>query len=388
MTIDFTEIPVSNKDAKAQDIFEKFSRDFLEILGYEIVLDPTRGADGGLDIKVKETRQGIGGKTDVFWLVSCKHYAHTGTSVTVPVENNILDRITTKGCKGFIGLYTTIANTTLQTMLSGLGIEYQLFDNEKIEKIVINERKYETLFARFFPNSYVKWKKIYRDIGVNVKANFEDERKKLTSEDVFQISKSAVITVEIIKIFEEFRDADWQVRKSIIKKLYKYSQHSDYRVAYEVFDFLQGVAYQTRFKMPYEISMDIYTLILSYFPDSYDPKINKFVIKLGETSILIAWNVAYDALIHLNNFAIAEWALMIFKFVYQQGEAQHMDYLAKKINERYNDLERNLQRPERTDLGLALEFVKIFRTDLTTPGLAHPILPDNLYNIVLEGEEK
>jgi hypothetical protein len=392
MTIDFKEIPVSNKDAKTQDIFEKFSRDFLEILGYEIILDPTRGADGGLDIKVKETRKGVGGTTDIFWLVSCKHYAHTGTSVTAATESNsisVLDRVKSKGCKGFIGLYTTIANTTLQTLLTGLSneIEYQLFDNEKIEKFIINDKKFETLFARFFPNSFTKWKNLHRHTEP-ITLNSSKKEKPLTAEDVFQLSKSAAILIEVIKIEDEFFEADWPERKNIIEKLYKYSEHSDHRVTYEVFEFLQAIAYQTRSKMPFDISISIHTLILSYFPNAYESKNSLYVRELGYTAVLIAWGIVYDALIHLNNLAIAEWALTIFKFIYQQGQVQGTTYLAEKINERYDDLERNLKRPERTDLGPALELVKIFRADMTTSGLTNPILPDHLYNIVVEDERK
>jgi len=163
MLIDFKEIPHSNKSGITQDIFEKFCRDFLEIMGYEIVSEPARGADGGLDIKVCENRIGVGGVSKVNWLVSCKHYAYSGKSITKEMEPDIRDRVESKGCTGFIGLYTTIANQSLVNSLEGLKnkIEYQLFDNEKIEKHLIGIYSYETLLLRYFPRSYENWRNLY-----------------------------------------------------------------------------------------------------------------------------------------------------------------------------------------------------------------------------------
>ncbi|MFI5141096.1 MAG: restriction endonuclease, partial [Bacteroidia bacterium] len=127
MLIDFKEIPQSNGTMPTQDIFEKFARDFFKSIGYEIELDPARGADGGIDIKVSEL---IDNKK-FFWLVSCKHYAHTGKSITKKIETDINDRIVQEKCDGFIGFYSTIANASLSQALekSKNKLPYKLFDN-------------------------------------------------------------------------------------------------------------------------------------------------------------------------------------------------------------------------------------------------------------------
>lgn len=82
MIIDFKEIPQANKGGGNQDSFELFSRDFIKLLGYEIVSDPARGADCGLDFKIKELRKKQNGDQIIFWLASCKHYAHSGRQLT------------------------------------------------------------------------------------------------------------------------------------------------------------------------------------------------------------------------------------------------------------------------------------------------------------------
>jgi hypothetical protein len=54
--INFKEIPEAHIASGEQDRFEMFGRDFLEYLGYKILSDPDRGADGGVDIVVEERR--------------------------------------------------------------------------------------------------------------------------------------------------------------------------------------------------------------------------------------------------------------------------------------------------------------------------------------------
>lgn len=191
MIIDFKEIPVANSGVGNQDTFEMFSRDFLESFGYEIVGEPTRGADGGIDIKVKEVRTGIGGQTDFFWLVSCKHYAHSGVAISPAIEQNITDRVMSNSCNGFIGFYSKISSSGLKDILDGLKtkISYQIFDNEKIENRIVGSGKMEPLFLRYFPESYKKWKELH-------------------------------YYLEPIKLYEHYFDKKYELRKDLFRFLF------------------------------------------------------------------------------------------------------------------------------------------------------------------------
>jgi len=157
--IDFKEIPEAHLTSGMQDTFELFARDFLKYLGYEIAEDPSRGADGGKDLIVIERRKGIGGETSVKWLVSCKHKAHSGSSVNPDVEKNIRDRIESNHCNGFIGFYSTLASSGLNNMIQGLSSkhEVQIFDREKIESELLNHPDGWHLARRFFPKSMDRW---------------------------------------------------------------------------------------------------------------------------------------------------------------------------------------------------------------------------------------
>ncbi|TDO82825.1 restriction endonuclease [Flavobacterium chryseum] len=156
MIINFCEIPLANSGVGDQDTFELFARDFLQELGYEIISDPTRGADGGKDLIIRETRKGLSGQTTIDWLVSCKHYSHSGKSITPTIEQNINDRIIANSCAGFIGFYSTIASEGLVKNLKN--IQFQIFDREKIEKQIIGIDTFENIFRRYFPDSFHKWK--------------------------------------------------------------------------------------------------------------------------------------------------------------------------------------------------------------------------------------
>lgn len=106
--LEFTELREAHIASGEQDSFEMFARDFLDYLGYRIIGNPDRGADGGKDLVVEEKRVGVGGESCVRWLVSCKHKAHSGSSVKPPDEPNIRDRVEANNCKGFLGFYSTL----------------------------------------------------------------------------------------------------------------------------------------------------------------------------------------------------------------------------------------------------------------------------------------
>jgi len=159
--IDFKEIPSNPKNGDP-DTFEKFCSDFLKAIGYEILDIPSRGADGGIDLKVRDLRRKPDGsfRTKEIWLVSCKHYAHSGNNVGLPDELSITDRIIQHGCTGFMGFYSTGPTTSLITRLKGLKLPFIIYYDREIENEIVGFYSRENLFIRYFPESYQKWKSI------------------------------------------------------------------------------------------------------------------------------------------------------------------------------------------------------------------------------------
>jgi hypothetical protein len=110
MHLEFKEIPAGNKEGASQGDFEHFAREFLQLLGYIIVGHPGPGVDGGQDLIVEKAFQRDVGHHRLRYLVSCKHYAHSGKSVGVYDDQNITDRLRRHDCSGFIGFYSTQAS--------------------------------------------------------------------------------------------------------------------------------------------------------------------------------------------------------------------------------------------------------------------------------------
>lgn len=162
--VDFKEIPMSKPPSSAPDDFELFARDFFEVLGYEIIRSPYRGQDSGADLIIRELRQGISGESAIDWLVSCKHFTHSGRSVCISDEQDISDRVKSANCDGFIGFYSTLPSSGLIAKLEGLErgehqIDHQIYDYRRIENKLIQSYKAKELFSRYFPVSYQKWSK-------------------------------------------------------------------------------------------------------------------------------------------------------------------------------------------------------------------------------------
>jgi len=162
MTIlNFEEIPQANNANGKQDEFELFARDFFAYLGYRIISEPDRGQDGGKDIIIQEIRKGIGGETNLLWLVSCKHFSHSragkGTSVGVEHETNISDRVRAFKCQGFIGFYSTVVSSGLNDRLENLVDEFKIYHRGNIEEVLLRDQEGMKIARRYFPESMKVW---------------------------------------------------------------------------------------------------------------------------------------------------------------------------------------------------------------------------------------
>lgn len=156
LDLNFTEIPVANSGNGDQDTFEMFARDFLLILGYEIEEGPSRGADGGKDLLVLEPFSGILSNTKKRWVVSCKHFAHSGKAVGTDDEINITDRVKKFKADGFMAFYSTIPSSQLNDNFSRLKSEMliEVIDGARIKQVLTSNARLEPVIAQYFGQSY------------------------------------------------------------------------------------------------------------------------------------------------------------------------------------------------------------------------------------------
>lgn len=157
--IDFTEIPQANLGTGKQDAFELFGQDFLHSLGYEIEEGPSRGPDGGKDLIIQEPLSGILTREQKRWIVSCKHYAHSGRAVGDRDEPDILGRVSKFDAEGFIALYSTVPSSGLMNTFKyhEAKIDIQVLDAGVLEKMLVSEASLQGVFKRYFPESFQAW---------------------------------------------------------------------------------------------------------------------------------------------------------------------------------------------------------------------------------------
>jgi hypothetical protein len=157
--IDFKEIPSSKGGEHGQDLWALFAREYFEALHFIIEQGPDRGPDSGRDLIIVENREGILGSSKHKWLVSCKHYAHSDTSVSNKDEIDILGRINKFEANGFIAFYSTIPSSELSRTLEAIKkkFEVEVFDREKTERSLLENVDLKRLFERFFPISFKEY---------------------------------------------------------------------------------------------------------------------------------------------------------------------------------------------------------------------------------------
>ena len=204
----------------------------------------------------------------------------------------------------------------------------------------------------------------------------------LTTEDLLTTSKNALIIIEIEKLKEEYFSADWITRSDIISKLHKFSNHTNFRVAVDVFSFLSVVADQTRGGMTTDVAISIFSLLLDFFPYSDNKEEKQKTIELANECADIAFSLVYDSTIYLKNYNIAMYGLTILKYIYKKGQQQKLQQIIDKVNEIYKEIEQTLQRPERNDLADALQLVNEFKKDIGEGTLSFPPLSDNLMKLI------
>lgn len=373
--IRFSEIPRANKGGHGQDRFEIFACDFLETIGYNIISRPNRGPDGGRDFIVSDTKIGKVSNKIIKYLVSCKHFT-SGKSVGSHDEIDIVGRLRQHKCKGFIGVYSTIESSPLSNKL--IGIEHIIYNGGLIEQEILKckAKDRDRLLVTYFPDSFEKF---HQKISILQSIKKKSYSTKLNEDDVFRITRTAMVLLEIDKLRAEY-SSEWEDENTLLSKIYRFSQYTNEKIADSVFDILDLIAYGTRSGMPDDIASSIFSSILSFFPSSYtEPR--KVRTELGKRCIHIGFSIAYDAFIYLNDIKVAEWGLNILKFIYREAKRKKMIELMKEVHNEYASLESTLKRPERNDLQNAKDLVKVFKDDLETNDLSFPVLPPHLHKL-------
>lgn len=210
---------------------------------------------------------------------------------------------------------------------------------------------------------------------------------QLTAEDLLTISKNAVIIIELEKIKEEYFSVEWNKRADILEKINKFQEHSNFRIAVDLFDFLSLISDQTRGGMKADVATSIYSLIICFFPNPHNKHEKVKVIELSNQCANIAFGLIYDSLIYLEDFEVAMFGLNILKFVYKTGKRHKFKELLEKVNETYNEIEAILKSTDKKNSVLALNLIDTFKKDLDVLTLAFPPISKDLEKFIKKGKK-
>jgi hypothetical protein len=254
-------------------------------------------------------------------------------------------------------------------------IEMQLSNSKNIE-----------IVKEFFPEFIEKDDKSgFQRKEHSNKGNNEDFNLcKFDSEKQLEISRTAQIQIEFEKLKFDFSN-DWDKNQKILDRLFVYSEYRNETIAWSILDFLhQTVSNHARTNFPTDVALNIHSLIITYFPSSYDEDEIELRIENGKQCIYTGFNLAYDAFIYTNNYRIAQFGLNIWKYIYRESKRSkfaELQELSDLVMEQYIELEETLQRPERDDLEYARELVRIFKVDLESYSLSFPVMSEKLYGV-------
>lgn len=229
-----------------------------------------------------------------------------------------------------------------------------------------------------------------RDLEENSKEReispIEYSSDKALEEDIFRITKTALITIELEKIKEEFYDSDWNNRNDVLRKLLKYSDHTTYRLADHVFVFLDSIASQTRSGLNFRTAYTIQYLVISFFPRFEKGTEDNEFEYFASQAINIGFSLFYDAALYLKNLSVGIQGLSILKWAYLQGKKRDLENIMSRVIETFEELEGILKGDragtENNDLAYAKELLQIFKEDIDHPGLAYPLMPEPLFEII------
>ncbi len=150
MIIDFTEISDSHE-------FENFAMQLLIYQSNKVISIPAIGPDGGKDFICEEPSRYTAGTR---WLVSCKHYAHSGRTVGVADDKADVNKLIQHNCHCFMFMYSTPISEPLRSSIEQVcnnstgNPKAWFFTPTEIQNIILSDPHFYPLLQQYFPASH------------------------------------------------------------------------------------------------------------------------------------------------------------------------------------------------------------------------------------------
>ncbi len=209
-------------------------------------------------------------------------------------------------------------------------------------------------------------------------------KSSLTEEKLLEISKNAIIILELEKIKERYYKSDWTEKSEILQELQKYSNHRNNRLTLEIFEFLSGAANHARAGMTESVALGIFSLVMDFAPSFRGISKRKEIIEIGRLGVEIGHSIVYDSFIYLKKLSVARWGLTIVKFIYKLATENKITALQEAVKAFYVEAFSNLKRPERNDLEDSKRLLEVFYQSLDDRNLSFPPTSNDLWQMMEE----
>lgn len=218
----------------------------------------------------------------------------------------------------------------------------------------------------------------------DVKKEFERRTYKieLLEKEIEKISRKSFqpILLEIEKLKEQYYESESKDEKvKIIGGFRKYNVIDDAEFREHLFAAIQQIAEYDSSKS-IAINNSTFFLLQEFLTESNESGLYRQIIEFSS-------NIIYDVFVKQQKLYLSEYPFLTIKFAYKHGLGKKIPFVKETVFDTYKELERTLTERKDASFIDALNFTQIFKNDLTTPGLAIPIYPDEITKRI-ENEKK
>lgn len=174
---------------------------------------------------------------------------------------------------------------------------------------------------------------------------------------------SALIILEFDKVFWDITRIGSKNKSSKLETLFKFGRHTNSSVYLYLLDHLVEYSSYARGGMTPEEGGCVDYIVDHYFPT--EEKDEQLIIAFVQQLVYIGENIAYDAIIHLGNYRLAYSGFLILLFANYKAYKHGSDEAKRLVANMFQDLKDHYTRPERNDLGMALELRQVFEDELS-----------------------
>lgn len=205
--------------------------------------------------------------------------------------------------------------------------------------------------------------------------------------DSLNVAIQANVLVEIAKVKSQYDLSILMDRNDILVKLLAFKEYNFPRVCFELFEFLEGVTYETRSGLPLKMIKSITWVVEGYFPPNAEDVSDKQLEEIGKMAIQIAFGIIYDTSIHSHKYHSMMEGYDLLKYIHGVVSRENNHKLKELLSGTIDEIKSTLSRPERKDLGMANQMFDAYKNAIDS-NLRVPHFTNELRSLINQEERE